>query len=71
MRNLSDQKYVDMYANKAKDLLAEGKDPATELEAATTTPRIEGGIPVPSGGPQAATPAQDPGAPSAAGQPVG
>ncbi len=43
---LSGQRYVDMYASRAKDLLTEGVDPASEQ--LTGTPDLEG-MPVPSG----------------------
>ena len=43
---LSGQKYVDMYANKAKDLLAEGIDPTSAQLAEPVVEEV--GIPVPS-----------------------
>ncbi len=49
MMVLSGQKYVDMYANKAKDLLAEGADPTYEQTDAASPRPVDQGIAVPSG----------------------
>lgn len=46
LMSLSGQHYVDVYANRAKDLLAEGADPNT----AQLTENAISGLPVPAGG---------------------
>lgn len=53
---LSGQKYVDMYANRAKDLLAEGLDPTSEQIGSLLQDAVEAGMPV---GPSAAQPSAE------------
>ena len=51
LMQLSGQRYINMDANKAKDLIAEGQDPAEYQAKAEHAASIERGIPVPPAGP--------------------